>query len=265
MRRLGPSLVAVLSALTVATAQPPAPQPQPPAPGADNPRLAPHLDGWERTMGALVNFSAEFELVRTDGVFKKDRIYGGSVLCMKPNYALLRIENTANKADYEAYLCTGRSVFQYDGPKTTITEFKLAPGAGADNLMLDFLGGMKANTARQRFKIGLLSEDANYVILDIEPLFGKDKQEFVHARLALLSPTNAAKLPAYLPAQVWMRQPNENTELWKLRKHAINVPGIDAKVFEFKGPIKGWQFQQAPTAPPAAAPAQPAGGVPPRP
>lgn len=275
MRRLGPTLAALFSALAVATAQPPVPgQPplppgQPTPPPGDDPRVNAHLAGWERTMGALVNFSAEFELARTNNVFKKDRVYGGSVLCMKPNFALLRIENTANKADYEAFLSTGKSVYHYDGPKTTITEFKLNPAGGADNLMLEFLGGMKAADAQKRFKMTVVSDDPtndpNYIVLAIDPLLARDKQEFLQARLALLAPTNVAKLPAYLPATVWLQQPNGDTELWKLRKHATNSAGVDAKLFEFKGPIKGWTFQQAPAAPPPGAPAQPAGGVAPRP
>lgn len=271
MRRLGPTLAALFSALTVATAQPPVPgqPPLPPGqpaaqPGAD-PRVAQHLAGWEKTMKALVNFSAEFELVRTNNVFKKDRVYGGSVLCMKPNFALLRIENTSNKADYEAFLSTGKSVYHYDGPKTTITEFKLNPAGGADNLMLEFLGGMKAADAQQRFRISFVSDDQNYIVLAIDPLLARDKQEFLQARLALLAPTNVARLPAYLPATVWLQQPNGDTELWKLRKHATDSPGVDAKLFEFKGPIKGWTYQQAPAAPPPAAPAVPAGGAAPRP
>ena len=262
MRRLGPTLAAFFSALTVATTQLPA-RGQQPAPA--DPRVANHLAGWERTMGALVNFSAKFELVRTDNVFKKERHYEGSVLCMKPNYALLAINSTSDKSDYESFLSNGKSVYHYDTPKKTITEFKLNAAGAADNLMLEFLGGMKAADAQKRFRMQVLSDDAakdpNYVILAIEPLLARDKQEFLQARLALLAPTNVARLPAYLPATVWLQQPNGNTELWKLKNHTTNSPGVDTKYFEFKGPIQGWQFQQAPAAPPPGAPALPAGGA----
>lgn len=262
MPRPGPILAALLAAATVATAQPPAP----PAPTPQPDPVAAHLAQWEKTMGQLVNFGAEFDLVRKDNVFKQSRTYGGSVLCMKPNLAILRIESKTDKNDYEAFLSNGKSVYHYDGPKKLITEFKLNPAGGADNLMLDFLGGMKAGDAQRRFKIGLVNQDANYVILAIEPLMPRDKQEFTDARLALLAPTNVAKLTPYLPAVVWLQQPNGNTEEWRLRNHKVNQPGVEPKLFEFQM-VKGFQFQQAPPpAPPGPAPGpQPAGGVPPRP
>jgi TIGR03009 family protein len=271
MRRLGPTLAACLAAATVAAAQPPVPgQPVPTAAPAANPQLDAHLNGWEKTMGQLVNFSAEFELVRKDNVFKTERVYGGKVLCMKPNFALLSIQGKADKNDYEAFLSNGKSVYHYDGPKKLITEFKLNPAGGADNLMLDFLGGMKAADAQRRFKITVVADDPtkdpNYVVLAIEPIFPRDKQEFTDARLALLAPTNVAKLPPYLPAVVWLQQPNGNTEEWRLRTHQVNQAGVEPKIFEFQM-VKGFQFQQAPPpAPPGPAPgALPAGGVPPRP
>jgi TIGR03009 family protein len=268
MRRLGPTLAACLTAAAVASAQPVPGQPPPPQPAPPNPRLNLHLDGWEKTMGQLINYGAEFELTRNNPVFNKQRIYGGSVLCMKPNFALLRIENVGNKADYEAFLSNGKSVYHYDGGQKTITEFKLNPGAGADNLMLDFLGGMKAQVALQRFQISVVSDDPakdpNYIVLAIQPLLAKDKQEFVDARMALLAPTNVAKLPAYLPAVVWLKQPSGNEETWKLRNHKTNQAGVDPKLFQFT-PIPGWQVQQAPAPPPPGAPGLPAGGPAPRP
>jgi TIGR03009 family protein len=261
MRRLGPTLAASLLAATVAAAQPPAAQPpaaQPPAaqpPAAPDPRLNAHLDGWEKAMGGLVNFSAKFDLVKTDVLFKQERAYQGSVLCMKPNLALLRIESKGNAANYEAFVCDGKSFFQYDSQKKAVYKYELNPGAGADNLMLDFLGGMKADDARKRFHISLFKEDANYVYLEIKPRVAKDAQEFVEARMALLAPTNQAKLQPYLPVQVWMRHPNQDYEKWDFREHSINAAGVGPQLFQYQ-PIPGWPLQQAP-APGARGPGAP--------
>lgn len=277
------TLAAALTA-AAAVAQPPLPGPpaappalptQPPPPPPANPRLEGHLTGWQQSMAGLNNFSAKFDLVRTDTAFKKDTHYEGSVLCMKPNLAYLQVVSKADKGDYETFLCDGRAVFKYDGPKKTVYEMRLAPGAGADNLMLDFLGGMKANDARTRFDIGLFNEDPNYVYLDIKPRLAKDRQDFKHARLALLAPTNAAKLPAYLPKQVWLMQPNDNTEMWSLKDHVANHPGVQAAMFQFKKP-DGWKHELAPpagppgvpppaVAPPGLPPAAPPGAAPGRP
>ena len=69
-------------------------------------------------------------------------------------------------------------------------------------------------------------------------------QEFAHARVALLAPTNQAGLPAYLPYDVWKQLPNGDTELWKLRRHVANAAGVTPKQFEFE-PVSGWTLQQA--------------------
>ncbi|HYH67692.1 MAG TPA: TIGR03009 domain-containing protein [Urbifossiella sp.] len=261
MRRLGPALAAFVAAAATVTAQPvpgqplqPQPQPQPAPP---DPRVNHHLGGWEKTMGALVNYGAEFELEKKNPVFPTPRKYGGSVLCMKPNFAALQIVSRTNKADVEAFLSNGKSVFHYEWEKKTITEFKLNGGGAGDNLMIEFLGGMKAAAAQQRFHITVIQDDPakdkNYVVLRIQPLLARDKQEFVDARMALLAPTNVAKLPAYLPAVVWLQQPNGNEEKWELKNHKTNQAGVGPQQFQFQ-PVPGWQVQQAPAPPPPGAP-----------
>src|SRR5262245_529965 len=181
MRPAGFTLAALLIAASVGWAQPPAVPgqpvtPAPPAPKAD-PKLDEHLVGWEKKMASVSNLFAEISLKRTDALRKQDKEYTGSVLCMKPNFARMRLEYTANKDDYEAFICNGKAVYHYDGVQKTITEFKLPEkaGQGVDNLMLDFLSGMKAKDAKERFDISLFSIDEHYVIIDIKPRLGKDQ------------------------------------------------------------------------------------------
>jgi TIGR03009 family protein len=262
MRPVGIAVAATLLAVLAARAQPPAAPPAapgvPPAPAAD-PRVDAHLLGWQKTMGGVSNFHAKFELDRTDSVFKKKRSYTGSVLCMKPNLARLRIDSTTDKNDYEAYICNGKSIYEYNGLQKTITEFKLstAPGAGADNLMLDFLSGMTADAAKKRFQIAVFNEDPNYVYLDIKPVLAKDRQEFEQVRFALFGPRVQAPFTPYLPAQVFVQKPNGDQEMWKFSGQQTNVPGVDAKAFEFVN-IPGWTAKQA-----ALGPVAPAAGGPP--
>src|SRR5581483_5564795 len=101
MRLPGFTLAAVLIGVTAAWAQPPGSPGVPGAPvapkgpagaPAPDPNLDAHLAAWERTMGGLKNFRVELQLKRTDAVFKKDRMYSGAVLCMKPNFARLRLD-----------------------------------------------------------------------------------------------------------------------------------------------------------------------------
>jgi TIGR03009 family protein len=106
---------------------------------------------------------------------------------------------------------------------------------------------MKAADAKQRFQIGLLNADKNYVTLDIKPLLARDKQEFSQAKMALLAPGNVGRLPEYLPYDVILIQPNGNTEYWKVREHTVNSPLINEKTFQFELRA-GWKLQPAPAA-----------------
>lgn len=239
MRRLGTAFAAMLLAASVVAAQAP-----PPAPG----RLDVHLGGWEKEMGRLVNLSASFERTRKDAVFLKERQFEGSLLWMKPNLARLSIKSKADPQDHEGYVCNGKAVYQYDARRKTVTEYRINPGDGADDLLLSFLGGMTAADAKKRFTLALLEEGTNYVTLDIRPVLARDKQEFAHARMALLAPTNEAKFPAYLPYDVWKQLPNGDTEEWKLRRHVTNAKDVTPKHFAYEA-VAGWTLQQAPTPP----------------
>jgi TIGR03009 family protein len=262
MRLVGTTLAACLVA-AAALAQPPA-GPAPATPGAPpsaDPQLDSHLANWEKTMRGVSNFHAGFELTRTEAVFKKKRKYTGRVSCMKPNLTVLRINSTTDKNDYEAYICDGKSIYEYNGLANTITEFRLNAGAEGENLMLDFLSGMTADAARKRFQIALFNPSKPdpmqiYIYLDIKPVLGKDKQEFEHARFALFGP-GAPEALRYQPAQVFLRKPNGDQELWTFSDQKTNVPGVDAKAFQFVK-IDGWQFRQAPASPaPGPAPMPP--------
>ncbi len=268
MRAAGFILTALLVAGSVGSAQPPAvpgqpiPSPAPPVRAAD-PKLDGHLEQWEKKMAGTSNLRTEVTIKRTDAVFQKGRDYTGVVLCMKPNFAVLRLDYTADttKADYEAYICDGKAVYAYSGKEKTITEVKLPQGqAGVDNLMLDFLAGMKAKDVKDRFDINLFKTDDHYVYLDIKPLRPADQREFKHLRLALYGPGAATAKIAYLPAQVFMVKPNDDSEMWKFTNPQTDLPGVDAKAFQFV-PIKGWQHVQA--QPPGPLPKGPAAPFPP--
>ena len=256
MRPAGFTLLAVLlCAATIAAQVPPGPAVPPPIPAAvaaPNQKLDAHLAGWERTMSALKNLHFELELFRKDpastGVFKDTKEYSGSVLCMKPNYARLRLDYKADPKDFEAFICNGKAVYAYNSLQKTITEHKmpdpkLNPDGGTDNLILDLITGMKAAQFKKRFAIEIKKEDEYYIYLDIKPILGKDKQEFQQLTLALYGPKTGDL--AYLPREVLMLKPNNESEHWKLKNHQKNLPGIDAKVFQYES-VQGFRFQRAP-------------------
>jgi TIGR03009 family protein len=254
-------LTAALMGMITAQAQPPAAGTPavPPIPG-DTPekRLETHLDGWEKTMAALTNFHFVLQLQRTNPAFPNaPKSYSGSVLCMKPNYARLRLSYDADRTgrDYEAYICNGKAVYEYNGLAKTITEWKLPdpkanPANATDNLMLDFLAGLKAKDAKERFDITLYKEDekGHYIYLDVKPKLAKDKAEFEQMRMALYGPNTKW---TYLPAQVYLVKPAGDTESWSFKKPQTNLPQITADVFKFEK-IDGFRFQEGKA--PAAGP-----------
>jgi TIGR03009 family protein len=239
------------------------PPPIPAAVAAPDQKLDAHLAGWEKRMGDLRSFRFDLELIRKDpnaGIFKGESKFIGSVLGMKPNLARLRLDNAADPKDFEAFICNGKSVYAYNGLLKTITEHKLPdpkanPGNTTDNLILDFVSGMKAEDLKKRFELKVFKEDQYYVYLDIKPVLGKDKQDFKQLRLALYGPATEF---AYMPAQVYLVRTNDETEQWKLNKPMMNIKELDRRVFEYEN-VPGFRFQQAPDpkAPPVVRPGQP--------
>jgi TIGR03009 family protein len=275
MRTAGVALLTIAMGFTVAAARVRAQQPVVPATGAVPPpipagvaapdqKLEAHLAGWEKRMQDLSSFRFDLALERNDpaaGIFKGKSNFTGSVLCMKPNLARLRLDNAADPKDFEAYICNGKSVYAYNGLQKTITEHNLPdsktnPGAGTDNLILDFVSGMKAKDLKDRFELALVKESADYIYLEIQPRLGKDKQEFKHLRLALYHPNHAQV--AYLPAAILMVRANGEIEDWKLTKPMTDIKSLDRRVFEYED-VPGFRRQLAPDqkAPPVVRPGQP--------
>ena len=84
-----------------------------------------HLDEWEKA-SAVENVRAGVDLKRTTGLLaKKTTEYKGVVLCMKPNFVRLRLEDAKEPKDYEAYISDGKRLYVYDGLAKTVTETAL--------------------------------------------------------------------------------------------------------------------------------------------
>ncbi|HSQ57951.1 MAG TPA: TIGR03009 domain-containing protein [Gemmata sp.] len=227
-------------------------------------RLETHLNGWQKKMAELQNFRFVMSLKRVDAVFKKEKPYSGVVLCMKPNYAVLRMNNDSDRTatDYEAYICDGKAIYEYNGIARTITHYKLPDSTtsaanATDNLMLDFLSGMKVQDMKERFEISLYKEDEKgyYVYIDVKPKLAKDKAEFAQLRMALYGPNTKW---TYLPAQVYMVKPSGDTEMWTFKDPQTNIPGLTAKDFGYQK-VDGFRLVEGktPTPTPPGRPGMP--------
>ena len=229
-----------------------------PAPvAAVNPRLKAHLDQWERVMSQTTNFYGECNRTRKHLVLGRTTEYTGSMICLKPNLARMRIQRKDKPEEYVAYICNGKAVFEYDGGQKTLTEYKLIGGGVGDNLLLSFMSGtMTADDILRRFEMQLLKEDANYVYLRILPRSARDKQEFEEMTLVLFQPSVPGV--AYLPRTVVMRMANgQEEEVWEFPRPAVNVQGVAAKDFEPVQPPADWKVRQAQQQSAAPAPSQP--------
>jgi TIGR03009 family protein len=221
---------------------------QPPAPKADL-KLDAHLGAWEKKMAGVSNFFTELALTRTEATFKRKTQFKGSVQCMKPNFAILHLASAADANEYERYHADGQNLYVFDGAKKTVTRVKLKQNQRADNVMLDFLNGMKAKDVKARFDAKLFKEDDNYIYLDLKPLHLADQREFKELRMALYKDTPATAKWAYLPSQVYLQKPGGDSELWEFTNTQLDIKGVDAKTFAFQGAPKGFELKDAPELP----------------
>lgn len=210
--------------------------------------LQTHLLAWEKRTTGLQTMYVDAERDVTRTLENKVTKFKGSIRCMKPNLAYLRMDNIAKKEDFEAYICDGKSVFVYMGLEKTVMQHPIPPGGKGnvgDNLLLEFMSGaMTAADVAARFALKLLKEDQHYVYLQVMPQLDKDKREFDSLILVLYG----AKVQGleYLPAKVQMKLNNgQVVDEWTFMRPMANPAGIRATDFAYVAPPKDWQVKTA--------------------
>ncbi|MBX9626535.1 MAG: TIGR03009 domain-containing protein [Gemmataceae bacterium] len=238
-----------------------------------DPRLAAHLAAWEKATQGVTNVRAVFELTRIDAVLKKERKFTGAFLHLRPRSTRLRLQSTANPADYDAYICDGERKYLYNGLAKTITELPVPDRPRADvppvelppdapewarrfltllsaaytpesNVALYLLTGPPAGELGKRYSASLVKEDANYVYLDLRPRTEVDRLLVTRVRVAVYGPNAPAPHHPYTPAQVHLTKPNGDTELWTFTEVKHNLPDIDPAKFKFEN-VPGYTLQRA--------------------
>jgi TIGR03009 family protein len=177
-----------------------------------------------------------------------DEVFAGKALYMKPNLAVLEMQNKANPQKYEKFLCTGTFLYQWVPSSKVINVYELPkpqPGQQAQNDFLSFFFGMKAEEAKQRYDLKLIKEDQWYVYIEVLPKLAADKADFAKARLVLNQNT-------FLPRQVWFEQVNGNEVMWDLPKAQRDLP-VDRNEFMAPGKLPpDWNMVKVPRAEPPA-------------
>lgn len=207
-----------------------------------------HLTAWEKKTSGLQTLYVAVEREVTRKLENKVTKYTGSIRCMKPNLAYLRIDNAAKKDDFEAFICDGKSVFAYVGAEKTVTQHTIPPGGKGgvgDNLLLEFMSGaMTAADVASRFTLKLVKEDQYYVYIEVTPTQDKDKREFDSLILVLYGAKVAGM--EYLPAKVQMKLNNgQAVDDWTFKTPIANPTNIKATDFAYVAPPKDWQVKPA--------------------
>jgi len=234
-------------------------QTAPAAPPALDPKLVAHLRGWEATMKAVEKFAVEATLTKTNLVTKREEKKTGSIWVMKPNLARMNLKKVVsagekeNPNDFEAFICTGKMLYHYDGSLKTVTEIALAGNGTGNNLMFDVMSGMTAQQLVNRFDVKLLKEDANYVYLEVKPRQTEDKSDFETMTLVLCAPKVQGR--AYMPRMVQFKKANgQEVESWDFPDPKVNPPGMKEADFIYQAPPKDWRVERAVAPKPAPLP-----------
>lgn len=283
MRRFGLMISGFLAAAPFAAAQQPMGLARPDTlPGAGRagaaivpvaavalpPALQAHLTAWEKKSASVGTYYAECDYVRKNVLLRKETTFTGTMMCMKPNLARMRIDNKADKTDFLSYIADGKAVYEYAGKEKVIRQYPIPPGGKGgvgDNLLMEFMSGsMSADDVKTRFDLKLEKEEDFYTHIKIAPKLERDKQEFESMLLVLYSAKLADRKWDYLPAVVVIAKKKDEIDQWTFKEPKINNEGIKKEHFVAMMPRKedGWEFKQMGAAPKAGPPAAPTSGQP---
>lgn len=242
--------------------QPPAGPP--PAP-VNDPRLDQLLTRWEKETTNCATLAAEVTCSRKNPVFNRTEKLVGFAKFMKLQngeyLARLELKSQEDPNRYEKYICTGGYIYVFRPEEKMILTYtvpKAQAGQLPDDGALPFLFGMKSEIAKKRYNLKVARETEHYTYLEVQPIYPRDKADFVHARLAILN-KDWPTLPKDTPKEIYWVEPNQVEVKWDITKLQRDVPGSVQRT-EFVKPElpAGWQWKtEATTATPPPSSRQP--------
>ena len=129
----------------------------------------------------------------------------------------------------QQWVCDGRQVVVINNTMGTYEAFPVPPQQQGANIMdgpLPFLFGMPPEKAKQRYRMELQKEDANMVILQIEPRWREDAANYSKARVMLSK-------PGYLPVAVELLDPSGNRRTsYRFMNPLVNAGGGVFAIFK---------------------------------
>jgi TIGR03009 family protein len=199
------------------------------------------LKQWEQQSSRLKTLDVEILRIDDTPAWGDLEYYAGRALFKSPNLAFIdfnKIKQDEKKkpirdpqnnkkfvtAPYERIICTGNEVWQYRSDTQQIFVFPLEKDEqkkAIEEGPLPFLFNMRADDARQRYQMTLMSEDEKSYGLSIKPKLKEDKESFSLAyvnldrqyllpiRIILLSPDGKSKKDFRLGPMYPNRQVND--------------------------------------------------------
>jgi TIGR03009 family protein len=247
MRLYGFVLAALPLAVLPAAAQQAPPAQAAPAAGAS--ALDGYLQRWEQEMQKVQTlYAPEITRIDKDLVADKPEKLVGYAAYMKSgtgasalNLAVLELRPEGKRDFKEKFVCTGTFLYQFLPEQKEIKVFELPkPKAGqvADDNLLSFLFGMRAEEFKRRFDLKLAKEDQYYVYVDVAPRAAADRSDFQRARVVL-------NKDSFLPRQLWFQHANGNEVTWDVPS-LQNGARLDRRIFDQPALPTGWRMTQAP-------------------
>jgi TIGR03009 family protein len=224
----------------MALAQPPA---VPPAAGDS---IDDVLNGWEKTMGVVKAMSVDIVRTRLDKTFDSTEVFEGwakflrSSLAGQPSRASLELKKKGKPEVFERFIYTGTFLYEFRPATKVIAVHELpapGPGAVADDNIVSFIFGTKADELKKRYAIERTRpSDMYYHYVKITPRFPADKAEFSIAELVLVRTT-------LLPCRFWFRQPNGDEMTWDFKN--VDTAAV-VPIIQFAAPVPdpGWKLER---------------------
>jgi TIGR03009 family protein len=204
------------------------------------------LRTWEERSMLVKELDAEFSRHDRSPAWQEESEYKGRALLKSPDLAYLDFEkfNTTDKkfAHHERIIATGKEVFHYQTASRQVFIYPLSVEDRARALEegpLPFLFNMKADKAKKRYVMTLLSENDLGAWIQILPLEKFDQESFSKVYVLL----NKQK---FLPDRLILWAPNgKDTQDYKFKTIKMNS-GIDNANFVGTVPAKGWDVVRNP-------------------
>jgi TIGR03009 family protein len=197
------------------------------------------LRDWEARSKSTKTLYAKF--TRDDVIDDWDETtrYDGAAFLQSPNLAYLNFEKVAadgKKTFSERIVCTGDRVYQFLADSKQVHLYALSQEdrlKAMEEGPLPFLFNMNAANAKQRYRMGLLEENADLALVAIYPLQDVDREAFSRAYVWLNKGT-------FLPTKIQLMDPSnaKNSKTFKFSDVRRNVE-VKPTYFDGLGQSRG--------------------------